>query len=101
MILEISISVKGVSSGPDWLCIGLIGVFGGPVGPCMAYMGVRVRQRSSISLLIRLPSLSILAVGCAIYVSSYSLVCRVPSLVARYRVFPAGSSPISNVQSVL
>ena len=90
LILEISISVKGVSSGPDWLCVGLIGVFGGPIGPYVACVGVGVRQRLSISPLVRLPCLSILAVGCAAYASSYSLVYRVPSLVARYRVFPRG-----------
>jgi len=86
-MLEVSKSVKGFSNGPNWLCVAFIGVFNGPVRPYMAYIGVRVKQRSSISLLVRLPSLSILAVGCATYVSSYSLVYRVPSLVARYKVF--------------
>jgi len=87
LMLEVSKSVKGFSSGPNWLCVAFIGVFGGPIRPCVACVGVGVRQRSSISPLVRLPSLSILAVGCAAYASSYSLVCRVPSLVARYRVF--------------
>ena len=42
-MLEVSKSVKGFSSGPNWLYVAFIGVFGGPVRPYMAYVGVRVR----------------------------------------------------------